>query len=336
MKIESDYSLLSYNTFGLSASCRWFIEYTSLNELQTVLRDEYFREQSNLHIGRGSNLLFIDNFDGVVLHSAINDIEIRYEDENNIDVYVGSGVIWDDFVAYCVENNWYGAENLSLIPGEVGAAAVQNIGAYGVEIKNLIISVHVVDIMTGKEEWMDNKDCAYAYRDSIFKKELRGKKIIVGVKLRLSKEEKYILEYGNIKDRIMKTNGLSLATVRESIIAVRKEKLPDWKEYGNAGSYFMNPSVSMEQFELLKEKYPDIPGYPLGNDKIKVPAAWLIEQCGWKGKRIGDVGVWHNQPLVLINYGNATATDIALLAESVRESVLQKFDIEIYPEVLYV
>ena len=312
------------------------MEYESINELQTILKDEYFREQPSLHIGKGSNILFLKNYPGVILHSAIKELRILDETQDQLDLYVSNGIIWDDLVALCVESGWYGAENLSLIPGETGAAVVQNIGAYGVEIKDLIQAVHVVDIPSRKEEWIEKKDCKYAYRSSIFKEKWRNTKIVIGVKLRLSKKEKYTLDYGNIKEKIEQTGKTTLPIVRQTIITVRKSKLPDWTEYGNAGSYFMNPLIDIAQFNQIKDKYPDIPGYPSENNKVKVPAAWLIEKCGWKGKRINNVGVWPNQPLVLVNYGNATATDIALLAESVRESVLEQFGINITPEVLYV
>lgn len=336
MKIESDYSLLQYNTFKLPARCRWFIEYQSIDELRTILKDEYFKEQHSLHIGRGSNILFLENYPGIILHSAIKEFKILQETQEQVELYVGNGIIWDDLVALCVERNWYGAENLSLIPGEIGAAVVQNIGAYGVEIKDLVQSVHIVDISSGKEEWIEKQDCEYTYRSSIFKEKWKNTKIVVGAKLKLSKKEKYTLDYGNIEEKIKQIGKTTLSIVRQTIIAVRKNKLPDWTEYGNAGSYFMNPLVDIKQFDEMKKDYPDIPGYTAENDKIKIPAAWLIEKCGWKGKRINDVGVWPNQSLVLVNYGKATATEIALFAESIRKSVLEKFGINITPEVLYV
>ena len=336
MKIESDYSLLSHNTFALQALCRWFVEYRSVEELQTILRDEYFREQPFLHIGGGSNLLFVHDFDGIVLHSKIEHITVLEENKHEVDFLVGAGILWDDLVAYCVKNGWYGAENLSLIPGETGAAAIQNIGAYGVEIKDLIRTVHVVDIVSGKEERLTNSDCRYAYRTSIFKEELKEKKIVTGVHLHLSKQEKYSIEYGNIKEKLITSGILSLQAVREAIIAIRSEKLPDWKIYGNAGSFFINPSVALPFFEALKERYPSIQGYLFENETVKIPAAWLIEQCGWRGKRTGNVGVWPLQPLVLVNYGGASGAEIASLADTVKQSVMKKFGIELTPEVMYV
>ena len=336
MKIESDYSLLSHNTFGVDARCRWFVEYNSIDELQTLLRDEYFRELPSLHIGGGSNLLFVNDFEGAILHSAIKQISVTDETADFIELFVGAAVVWDNLARHCVENGWYGAENLSLIPGETGAAAVQNIGAYGVEVKDLIQSVQTIDIASGEEVWFERDDCRYGYRRSIFKEELKGRKIITGVCFRLSKKERYSLEYGNIKDQLHDTANLSLPQVRETIIAIRNDKLPDWKRYGNAGSFFMNPSVKSVFFNKLKLSYPNVPGYPLENGNVKIPAAWLIEQCGWKGKREGDAGVWPKQPLVLVNYGGATGADIASLAEAIKLSVAEKFDIDISPEVMYI
>ena len=336
MKIESNYPLLPHNTFGIAARCRWFIEYNSVTDLQTVLRDEYFQELPFLHIGGGSNLLFVNDFEGTILHSAIKQIDIIGETADSIELFAGAGVVWDNLVQLCVKNGWYGAENLSLIPGEAGAAAVQNIGAYGVEIKDLIQSVQTIDIASGEEEWFDRDDCRYGYRTSIFKKELKDQKIITGIRLRLSKKERYSLEYGNIKEVLRDNASLSLSTVRDAIIAIRNEKLPDWKSYGNAGSFFMNPSVESAFFDKLKTSYPDTPGYPLENGQVKIPAAWLIEQCGWKGKREGNAGVWPKQPLVLVNYGGATGAEIAALADNIKHSVAEKFGIDISPEVLYV
>jgi len=335
MKIEPDYPLLTHNTFGIAAKCRWFIEYSSVTELQTVLRDEYFRELPWLHIGGGSNLLFVNDFDGVVLHSAIKEITVVDENANFVELFAGAAVVWDNLVAHCVENNWYGTENLSLIPGETGAAAVQNIGAYGVEIKDLIRSVQTVDVASGQEIWIDCENCLYGYRESIFKSELKGQKVVTGIRLRLSKKERYSLEYGNIKEKLQNIP-LSLKGVREAIIAIRNEKLPDPKEHGNAGSFFMNPSVEKDFFDKLKSQHPNAPGYPFKNGLVKIPAAWLIEQCGWKGKREGNVGVWQKQPLVLVNYGNATGKEIAALADAIKQSVAGKFGIDIAPEVLYV
>ena len=335
MKIEPDYSLLPHNTFGIAARCRWFIEYDSVNELQTILRDEYFRELPFLHIGSGSNLLFVRDFEGAILHSNITQISIIDETPDSIDLFAGAAVVWDELVQHCVKNGWYGAENLSLIPGETGAAAVQNIGAYGVEIKDLIRAVQTIDAVSGEEVWFEQNDCRYEYRKSIFKEELKGEKIVTGIRLRLSKKEHYSLEYGNIREKLQNET-LSLPKVRETIIAIRNEKLPNQKEYGNAGSFFMNPSVESSFFDQLKISYPNIPGYPLENGKVKIPAAWLIEQCGWKGKRVGNAGIWPKQPLVLVNYGGATGAEIASLADSVRCSVTEKFNIDILPEVLYI
>ena len=243
-------------------------------------------------------------------------------------------MIWDDFVAYAVEHGWYGAENLSLIPGEVGASAVQNIGAYGVEAKDLIVSVDAVEAATGRKRRFSNGECRYAYRDSIFKKELKGQYFVTHVTYRLSKLPVYHLDYGNVRAELEK-EGLepTLAHVRRVIISIRRDKLPDPEVTGNAGSFFMNPIVPESQFDALRAEYPDMPCYPLGENRVKVPAGWLIDRCGWKGKSLGRAAVHDRQALVLVNRGGATGHDVLRLADEVARSVKEKFGIAICPEV---
>ena len=288
-----------------------------------------------LHIGGGSNLLFTGDYQGVILHSRINDIEVTAEDEETVSVRVGAGIIWDDFVAYCVEHGWYGAENLSLIPGEVGASAVQNIGAYGVEVKDLISSVETVNIQGVKRVYRVD-ECEYSYRNSIFKRPEMKQVFVTHVSFRLSKKEYYTLDYGTIRQELEKCPVVDLKTVRQVIICIRESKLPDPKVLGNAGSFFMNPIVPRGVFEALQEHYPLMPFYEMDADRIKIPAGWMIDQCGWKGKSLGPAAVHDKQALVLVNRGGAKGAEIVALSDAVRASVREKFGIDIHPEVNFI
>ena len=293
------YSLLPYNTFGIDVSAARFLEYSSVEELKKLIVQGAIVTPF-LHIGGGSNLLFTKDYDGLILHSRIEGIEVTEEDEHSVSVRVGAGVVWDDFVAYCVEHGWYGTENLSLIPGEVGASAVQNIGAYGVEVKDLITAV---------------EECGYTYRNSIFKRPENKSAFVTYVRFRLSKKEHYTLDYGTIRQELEKYPALTLSVVRKVIIDIRESKLPDPKVMGNAGSFFMNPIVPKEKLEALQQEYPRIPYYELAEDRVKIPAGWMIDQCGWKGKAL------------------AKGSDILALSDAVRASVHEKFGIDIHPEV---
>ena len=335
MRIENNYSLEKYNTFHLPAKTRWFMEYGSEEELQKILRDEYFQECVSIHIGKGSNLLFINDFNGIILHSDIKGMKVVRENDDYVYLRIGAAEVWDDVVAYAVSKGWGGIENLSLIPGETGAAAVQNIGAYGVEIKDVVDSVEAWNQLTFHKEIFQVEDCKYAYRHSRFKEVGQDPYIVTYVTLRLSKHPEYKLEYGILKKRLEQKE-VSLQSVRHSIINIREEKLPDPDKLGNAGSFFMNPIISKEQYERIRSVYPSIPAYPTADEKIKVSAGWLIEQCGFKGKRHGDVGVYEKQALVLVNYGGATGDEIALVAESIRMAVQDRFGIELIPEVKYI
>ena len=336
MKIEENYSLLKHNTFNLDAKTRFFMEYYSEEELGRILRDEYFQESRSLHIGGGSNLLSINDFNGIIVHSAIKGIEVVKETSDEVWLRIGAGEVWDDVVKYAVDNGWYGIENLSLIPGEAGAAAVQNIGAYGVEIKDVVEELETYNQLTFEKVVFKNADCQYSYRHSYFKNEHNDPHIVTRVIIRLSKNPKFSLEYGNLRSELEKRGEFTLKDVRDTVITIRKEKLPDPKVLGNAGSFFMNPIISVDQFEELKALYPNAPAYNAGEGKVKVPAGWLIEQCGFKGKSNGTVGVYEKQALVLVNLGGAKGFEIALLAESVMAAVKDKFGIDIYPEVRYV
>ncbi|WP_288786306.1 UDP-N-acetylmuramate dehydrogenase [Bacteroides acidifaciens] len=328
------YSLLSHNTFGIDVSAARFLEYASVGELQQQIAQGAVTTPF-LHIGGGSNLLFTKDYDGLILHSCIEGIEVTEEDERTVSVRVGAGVVWDDFVAYCVAHGWYGAENLSLIPGEVGAGAVQNIGAYGVEVKDLITAVETVNIQ-GDQRVYSIEECGYAYRNSIFKRPENKSVFVTYVRFRLSKEEYYTLDYGTIRQELGKYPELTLPVVRKVIIDIRESKLPDPKVMGNAGSFFMNPIVSKEKLLALQQEYPQIPYYELSDGQVKIPAGWMIDQCGWKGKSLGPAAVHDKQALVLVNRGGAKGSDIIALSDAVRASVREKFGIDIHPEVNFV
>lgn len=328
---KRNFSLLHYNTFGIDVTAACFIEYDTLEDLRGLIAKGCLKEPF-LHIGGGSNLLFLNNYDGTVLHSCIKTIEVVNETPDAVWLKVGSGVVWDDFVAYCVEHNWYGAENLSVIPGEVGASAVQNVGAYGVEAKNLISEVFTIDA-AGKEQVYSNADCRFAYRYSIFKEPSAKQTIVTHVCFRLSKQEAYTLDYGTVRKELESYPAITLRAVRETIIRIRESKLPDPAVMGNAGSFFMNPVVPKAQFEAVQREYPAMPFYVVGQDSIKIPAGWLIEQSGWKGKSLGPAAVHDKQALVLVNKGGATGCDIMALSDAVRSAVREKFGIDIHPEV---
>jgi UDP-N-acetylmuramate dehydrogenase len=309
MKIERDISLLPYNTFCIDAKARLFIEYYSLDELRQVLKEH--KGERMLHIGQGSNLLFTQDFDGVILHSGM----ARAKFLDNETVEAQNGLRLDDMIAQLTDMGYSGLEKLSLIPGEVGASAVQNVGAYGVEAKDVIERVYTLDVETLEERVFSNAECKFGYRDSAFKHELKGKYIVTSV--------------------VYKVKPGDATKTREEIIETRNGKLPKVGEVGSAGSFFMNPFVPEEQAKELLKQYPDMPHFqtPQG---VKIPAAWLIEQCGWKGKMLGGAQVWPKQPLVIVNANNASAQDIMDLAAQVSASVKEKFNIDIHPEVNYI
>lgn len=336
MRIEQNYSLLKHNTFGLDVKTRYFVEYGNEADLQKLLRDECFFSQQFWHIGQGSNLVFLGDFDGVIVHSAIQGVEKIRETAGFVWLKAGAGTDWDSFVAYCVQNGWGGLENLSLIPGEVGSSAVQNIGAYGAEVAGCIEEVHAYFLETSGKRIFSSLECEYAYRDSFFKKqENRGKYYITHVVYKLSKQPEYKLDYGNIRERIG-DGSVNLETVRQAIIAIRESKLPDPEKTGNAGSFFVNPCICMAHYEGLKKHYPDMPHYPVNGEVVKIPAAWLIERSGLKGKTVGGASVYDKQPLVIVNQGNASGRDIADLAAEIRKTVQEKFFIDLQPEVNYI
>ncbi len=322
------------NTFGFDVKAAVYAEYHSVEELEKWIAEGRITSPF-LHIGSGSNLLFVSDYEGIVLHSCIGGVEVTAEDDKQVSVRVGAGVVWDDFVAYCVERGWYGAENLSLIPGEVGASAVQNIGAYGVEVKDLISSVETIDIC-GKKRVYRQDECEYAYRKSLFKKTEMKSVFVTYVNFILSKQEHYTLDYGTIRQELANYPSVNLSTLRRVIIDIRESKLPDPRVLGNAGSFFMNPIVPRVQFENLLNQYPAMPHYEVDADRVKIPAGWMIDQCGWKGKALGPAAVHDKQALVLVNLGGATGKDVVALSDAVRTSVKEKFGVDILPEVNFI
>lgn len=336
MKDIRNCSLLAHNTFGIDVSCRRFVEFSSVAELQGVVRSITTSDYPLLIIGEGSNLLPTRDFDGTVLHSAIKGREVVDDNAESVLLRCGSGETWDDIAAYCVDNDWHGAENLSLIPGEVGASAVQNIGAYGAEACDLVYRVEAVEIATGNIVEFGNADCQYAYRQSRFKHEWKNRYVITYVTYRLSHKFSPDLDYGNIRHALGAKGINSVPTarqLRDTIIEIRQAKLPDPKVTGNAGSFFMNPIVDRDVYECLAARYEDMPHYAVDDNHVKIPAGWMIERCGWKGRSLGRAGVHDKQALVLVNRGGATGSEVVALYQQIIKDVKGKFGIEIHPEV---
>ncbi len=328
------FSLQKYNTFGIDAHCKHFVEYDSVEALQALL-PQVVSEGPWLHIGGGSNLLFTKDFAGTILHSQIRGIEEVQRDEITVWVRVGAGEVWDEWVAEAVKRGYFGLENLSLIPGEVGASAVQNIGAYGAEVGQFIERVETVEVATGQRCTFSRENCQYGYRSSVFKTALRGQHVVTHVVFRLSLQFVPQLSYralaGEVARRGIDPASLSAEALRALIIEVRRSKLPDPSELGSAGSFFMNPVVSEAKCQSLLESYPEMPHFP-AEGGVKVPAGWLIEQCGWKGRRVGHAGVYEKQALVLVNHGGATGAEVWAMAQQIQADVKAKFGIAICPE----
>ena len=332
MTIRDNCSLADRNTFGMDVRADSLIDWASTDELKNALQDI---EKPVLMIGGGSNLLFMGDFKGTVLHSTISSIEIIGSTDDHVHVKVGAGVVWDDFVAWCCINGFWGVENLSAIPGEVGASAVQNIGAYGVEAKDVIDTVQTICLADGSERDFSNTECNYAYRQSIFKNELKGQYAVAYVIYTLSKVPQPRLGYGALEQEVERLGGPTLANIRQAVIAIRESKLPDPKVLGNAGSFFMNPVISEQEFNIIRSNYPDVPSYP-AQGGVKVPAGWLIEKTGWKGRSLGPAAVYEKQALVLVNKGGATGADVKRLADTIIADVKQKFGITLSTEVNYI
>ena len=337
MKILENVSLKKLNTFGINAYSKYFTEINSFGDIQILLDDKKISNQSRLILGGGSNILFTKNFDGIVVKNNIKGIELLKEDSEYYYVKVGAGELWHRFVMHCIQNNYSGVENLSLIPGSVGAAPIQNIGAYGVEQKEVFYEMETVSIQDNKKVAFSNSDCRFGYRDSIFKREAKGKFIITYVTFRLSRKPQLNTSYGAINTELEKmgVKEVSIASISQAVCNIRRSKLPDPEKIGNAGSFFKNPVISNDKFETLKKIFPSIAAYkdPIG---MKLAAGWLIEQCGWKGKQAGATGVHKDQALVLVNYGGANGEEIFELSEKIIQSVKEKFAVELEREVVII
>lgn len=331
MEVIKKVALKAYNSFGISALAENMVVCSSTYDVTSLCHA--LRNEKVYILGGGNNILFDGDFAGYIIKPEIKGIEITAEDDETVTLHVGAGEDWDAFVEYTVKNDWGGLENLSLIPGTVGASPVQNIGAYGAEVGNVIVSVEGVRLSTGQTFVVSREECRFGYRDSIFKNEMKGDAIITYVNFRLTKKPVANISYAPVREAMSRRNTETIQAVREEIINIRNSKLPDPKVQGNAGSFFKNPEVPAEVFERLRAEYPGIPSFPLANGDVKIPAAWLIDQCGWKGKALGKAAVHHIQPLVLVNNGGATAGDILALAGKIISDVKEKFGVELAMEV---
>ncbi len=328
-------SLKPYNTFGIDQKASNFCEITTTQDLISLVKEGSIADRPFLVLGGGSNILLTKDFDGLVLKNGIKGIEVVEETGAYVRVKVGAGENWHEFVMYALDHHWAGVENLALIPGTVGAAPMQNIGAYGVEIKEVFHSLEAVDLSNGSLRVFDKAECAFGYRESVFKKELKDKYVITSVIFQLNKQPNYNTSYGAIADTLseMGVQELSIRAIAEAVISIRQSKLPDPAEIGNSGSFFKNPVVHKSLHASIKSEFSNVPGYPVSEDEIKIPAAWLIEQAGWKGYRSGQIGVHQRQPLVLVNYGGGKGQDILALAKEIQKSVKEKFGVLLNPEV---
>ncbi len=336
MQIRENFSLRPYNTFGIDAYAKYFITFNSIESLNEILDDSRLQKAVSYFIlGGGSNILFTKNFDGFVLKNEIEGIELDGQNEEYVYLKVGAGVNWHQFVMYCIEKNYAGVENLALIPGNVGASPMQNIGAYGVELKDVFHQLEAMHIQQKTCKMFTAEECSFGYRESVFKNKLKGQYIICNVTFRLRKQPRFNTSYGALKHGLEKQNvtELNIRAIADAVMHIRRSKLPDPSELGNAGSFFKNPQLPLNKFNELKIIYPSIPPYPVNDDFVKVPAGWLIENCGWKGYRNGDAGCYDKQALVLVNYGNATGSEILALSEKIIHSVKEKFDVELEREV---
>ena len=338
MIVQKDVQLKPFNTFGIEATAKYFIEVSSINQLQEILQSPDFQSTERLILGGGSNMLLTKDFDGLVIKIAIKGFEVVNENEDNIWIKAGAGLVWHDLVMQCVNQNYAGMENLSLIPGTVGAAPMQNIGAYGIEIKEVFEELQALEIATGEIKTFDKAMCNFGYRESIFKQEAKGKYIILNVTFKLNKKPTFHIEYGAIKDTLAEMNisEMNIKSISDAVIHIRQSKLPNPAEIGNAGSFFKNPEIPNTQFEALKAQFPTIPAYPVSETTTKVPAGWLIEQAGWKGQRFGNVGVHAKQALVLVNYGGGKGEEIKDLSQKIQASVKEKFGIQLSVEVNFI
>lgn len=333
--VEEHVNLKQFNTMGLESEARYFCSVSSFDELKAIISDSELKSLPRYILGSGSNVLFVEDFEGLIIHVDIRGREVVFEDDEIIRLKAGAGENWHELVMFAVENGWGGIENLSLIPGSAGAAPIQNIGAYGVELEDVFHSLEAIEIATGQIKNFNKEKCEFGYRDSVFKRELKDKFIITSVTLTLQKNPEINISYQALHEKI-REEGIEHPDIKDisrAVIEIRESKLPDPAKIGNTGSFFKNPVITKSKFSALKNTYHDIPNYPAANEMIKIPAAWLIDQCGWKGKRFGDAGVHEMQALVLVNYGNAIGNEIWDLAKKIQKSVVDNFGIELKPEV---
>jgi len=335
MVIQENYPLKNLNTFGINAEARYYIALSSIDEIQEIIAEKIFKNNKKLILGGGSNLLFCKNFDGIILKNNLKGIKSIKEDADYYYIKAGAGEVWHDLVMHCINNNYGGVENLSLIPGNVGASPMQNIGAYGVEIKDCFYELDAINIADNTIHTFNKASCKFGYRESVFKQELKNQFIIISVTYKLLKTPIFNTQYGAIEKELeeMGIKELSIKSISKAVCNIRSSKLPNPKDIGNAGSFFKNPEISRNKYEILKNKFPSIVGYDLENGNVKLAAAWLIEQCGWKGKTFGDAGVHKLQALVLVNYGNAIGKEIYDLSQKILESVFTKYEIILEREV---
>ena len=334
--IQHQVDLFPYNTFGIRHKAKYFTIIRTVEEAQALFSSILFKSNRHLFIGGGSNILFTKDFEGLAVRVAMKGKEIIHEDENTITLKVAAGENWHEVVRHCVDKNWGGIENLSLIPGTVGAAPIQNIGAYGVEIEKNIFEVETIEINTGKLKIFTHDECLFGYRESIFKTIFKDQFLVSSITLRLTKKNHLLhLNYGSISETLQHNGikNISIRDVSDAVIQIRSSKLPDPKNIGNAGSFFKNPSIQNELKDFLKIQYTTMPSFRSQNGLVKIPAAWLIEQCGWKGKKINNIGVHQHQALVLVNYGGGSGEEIWNLAMKIQASVYEKFGITLLPEV---
>ncbi len=335
IRIFGNYSLKNLNTFGIDAKAKNFASFESIESLHDIFQEIELDNENIMILGGGSNVLFVSDYDGMILKNEIRGIEVESRDNENIILSVGAGEFWDDVVNYAVQNKFYGIENLSLIPGSAGAAPIQNIGAYGVELKDVFHSLEGYFISNFEKREFDKNECKFGYRDSIFKKELKGKFVITKIKLQLSTTREANINYKTLQEYFVERNIINpnIEQIREAVISIRKSKLPEPSLLGNAGSFFKNPKVTTQKLEELKSKYPAISFFPFDENNFKIAAGWLIEKCGFKGKRVGDVGTHKDQALVIVNYGGATGQEIVNYARDIQTKVNDEFGILLEPEV---
>jgi UDP-N-acetylmuramate dehydrogenase len=335
MELLENHSLKYFNTFGVDVKTKLYVEVESQTELFELFNSKYFKENKFMVLGAGSNVLFLNDFDGLIIKLINTTSKIIDETSTEVILECNAGTIWDELVKFSVENNFYGIENLSLIPGTVGAAPIQNIGAYGSELSDVLISVNGISLPLMNKQELNLSECKFGYRNSIFKNELRNNFIITSVKLKLSKIPKVNFNYRDLKDKfnLRSSENISLQEVRDAVIEIRNSKLPDPKNLGNAGSFFKNPTINKNHFLRLKDNNNDLVFFKLDDDNYKIPAGWLIEKCGYKGKRIGDVGTYEKQALIIVNYGNATGCEIKSFSDKIITHVKNDFGIMLEPEV---